>query len=66
MKYPWFPSSAPHFQEDYEKQYVRDNEGTIWLIVRDGGMVTTADYGGKVFSAGIGWLENNYGPLEYL
>lgn len=57
-KYPWFPSD--------ERRYVRDVTGTIWLIVRDGGMVTTADYSGQVFSAGIIWLKHNYGPLEYL
>ena len=64
--YPWFPSSAPYFQEDYEKQYVRDNQGTIWLVVRDGGMVTTVDYSGQIYSGGIVWLEESHGPLEYL
>lgn len=64
--YPWFPSSAPYFEKDYAKQYVRDSQGTIWLIVRDGGMVTTADYSGQIYSAGIKWLADNFGPLEYL
>lgn len=58
--YPWFPDG------DYKKQYVKDRTGTIWLIVRDGGMVTTADYSGQIYSAGIKWLENNFGPLEEL
>lgn len=64
--YPWFPSSAPYFETDYTKQYVRDRRGTIWLIVRDGGMVTTADYSGKIYSAGIEWLRRIHGPLEEL
>lgn len=65
-KYPWFPSSAPYFEDDYDKTYLKDNQGTIWLVVRDGGMVTTADYSGQIYSAGIKWLEDNYGPLERL
>lgn len=45
------------------ERYVRDRNGIIWGVVRDGGMVTTADYTGA-FSAGIDWLEQNHGPLE--
>ncbi len=59
--YPWFPTNT-----DYEKQYVRDRQGTVWLLAHDGGMVTTADYTGQVYSAGIEWLRTNYGPLEEL
>jgi hypothetical protein len=33
------------------------------MVVRDGGMVQTADYAGRVFSAGINWLEKKFGPL---
>lgn len=59
--YPWFPTNA-----DYNKAYVRDRKGTIWLVVHDGGMVQTVSYDGKIYSAGISWLNNNYGPLEEL
>jgi hypothetical protein len=55
--YPWFPANS-----DYEKEYVRDKNGTVWL--HHGGMVTTADYSGQIWSAGITWLRENYGPLE--
>jgi len=56
--YPWFPDG------EYEKKYVRDNQGTIWLLVHDEGMVTTADYSGTIYSAGTHWLKINHGPLE--
>lgn len=61
MSGPWFPSN-----EDYKKVYIKDSTGTIWLVVHDGGMVTTADYSGKVWSGGIQWLEHTHGPLEYI
>lgn len=64
--YPWFPSDAPHLDKSYEKKYVRDAQGTIWLVVRDDGMVTTADYSGQVWSGGIKWLTDEHGPIEYL
>ena len=63
-EYPWFPSSAPYYQEDYKKEYLKDRHGTIWLLVRDGGMVSTSDYAGKVWTAGLRWLEYHHGPLE--
>lgn len=66
MSYPWFPSDSPFFEKDYKKQYVRDNNGTVWLLVHDGGMVTTVGYDGIIYSAGIKWLEDNHGPLESL
>lgn len=46
-------------------EYVRDREGVIWRVVRDGGMVTTADDVG-ILSAGIIWLEETRGPLVRL
>jgi hypothetical protein len=46
-------------------KYVKDSRGIIWAVVRDGGMVTTADEIG-ILSAGIQWLERAYGPLEVL
>lgn len=49
---------------DNTGHYVIDNLGTVWMVVRDGGMVQTCDYGGVVFSAGIAWLEKNHGPLR--
>lgn len=42
--------------------YVVDRDGNVWAVVRDGGMVTRADYRG-VKSAGIAWLEREAGPL---
>lgn len=42
--------------------YLLDREGTIWIVVRDGGMVTRAEYAGAV-SGGISWLEQAKGPL---
>lgn len=52
----------PFIEEDGPK-HVRDRNGIIWRVVRDGGMATCADYN-KIISAGIVWLETNYGPLE--
>lgn len=48
---------------DNTGHYVIDNQGTVWMVVRDGGMVQTCDYGGVIFSAGIAWLEKKHGPL---
>ena len=45
-----------------EAPYVIDREGNVWAVVRDGGMVTRANYRG-VISAGISWLEAAAGPL---
>jgi len=45
-----------------ESPYVIDRNGIVWVVVRDGGMVTRADYAG-VTSAGIAWLESEAGPL---
>lgn len=42
--------------------YVVDRDGLVWRVVRDGGMVTRADFDG-VTSAGIAWLESEAGPL---
>lgn len=43
-------------------EYLVDGLGVIWRIVRDGGMVTTADDIGIV-SAGIQWLRDTRGPV---
>lgn len=53
--YPFIESGGP--------EHVRDRNGVIWRVVRDGGMVTCADYT-RIYCAGITWLESNYGPLE--
>ena len=45
-----------------EPTHVIDRHGHVWAVVRDGGMVTRADYAG-VQSAGIAWLEAEAGPL---
>jgi hypothetical protein len=42
--------------------HVVDRFGEVWKIVRDGGMVTRADFDG-IKSAGIDWLEREVGPL---
>lgn len=55
LTYPFIEKDGP--------THVRDRNGVIWRVVRDGGMVTCADYAGP-FSAGINWLRENYGPLE--
>lgn len=54
---------AENYPTTNSLEYVRDRNGVIWRVVRDGGMVTTADFHG-LFSAGIEWLRQNYGPLE--
>lgn len=45
--------------------YLVDRDGTVWLVVRDGGMVTRADYTGAT-SAGVNWLKENKGPVRVL
>lgn len=45
-----------------EPTHVVDRLGDVWRVVRDGGMVTRADYGG-IKSAGIEWLRAELGPL---
>lgn len=42
--------------------YVIDRDCVVWLVVRDGGMVTRATHEGPI-SAGIQWLEDAAGPL---
>jgi hypothetical protein len=42
--------------------HVVDRDGNVWLVVRDGGMVTRATATGPI-SAGIAWLEREAGPL---
>jgi hypothetical protein len=42
--------------------YVIDRDNVVWKVVRDGGMVTRADYNGIV-SGGIQWLAETAGPL---
>jgi hypothetical protein len=42
--------------------YVVDRHGHVWRVVRDGGMVTRADFGGIV-SQGIASAEREHGPL---
>lgn len=48
---------------DNNGHYVIDNQDTVWMVVRDGGMVQTCDYAGRVYSAGLHWLEKHHGPL---
>jgi hypothetical protein len=45
-----------------DDQYVLDTDNNVWLVVRDGGMVTRATDEGQI-SGGIEWLEINRGPL---
>lgn len=45
-------------------QYVLDSDNTIWLVVRDGGMATRADYTG-IISIGLHRLQDEHGPLLF-
>jgi hypothetical protein len=45
--------------------HVRDRYGNIWALVRDGGMVTRADYAG-VITMGVAAAEAQVGPLVAL
>lgn len=43
--------------------HVCDRHGNVWRVVRDGGMVTRADYGG-IETCGINYAESAFGPLR--
>ena len=45
--------------------HVVDRYGNVWAVVRDGGMVTRADYIG-VITMGIAAAEREVGPLRPL
>jgi hypothetical protein len=55
-------SDEPNFVTHPDGTYLADRNGLIWMVVRDGAMVTRADYSGA-HSAGIVWLEQTAGPL---
>lgn len=56
-------SAGGKYPDRFELAYVQDRNGVIWRVVRDGGMVTTVGYDGQIYSAGIQWLKESYGPL---
>ena len=55
------PVECPH---DFTvvPNHVVDRLGRVWAVVRDGGMLTRADYGG-IESVGIKFAEQSWGPL---
>jgi hypothetical protein len=56
--------SGGRTREDYApvREHVLDRFGFVWRVVRDGGMLTRADYAGTK-SVGIDVAERDYGPL---
>jgi len=42
--------------------YLIDAGGEVWKVVRDGGMLTRADYSG-ITSVGIAWAFEHMGPF---
>ena len=55
----------PHVGFGEVLRHVRDREGVVWRVVRDGGMATCAD-ATSVISVGIAELARVRGPLEEL
>lgn len=56
------------FPEVADGSAILDAHETVWIVTRDGGMVTRpkADSPTNVESAGIAWLARERGPLTVL